>query len=122
MKAILALLSIGFLSMPLAHADDLRCGNQLLSTGATLYEAKAICGEPDNTIHRTEYNSITDEIAAPCTDRTHRARCTKSITRTVEVAIDEWTYDFGTNRFIAHLRFENGKLVSIRDGGYGQKK
>jgi Protein of unknown function (DUF2845) len=118
--AALALLAIGFFAMPLAQAD-VRCDNQLLSTGATMYEAKSICGEPDDAIHRTESRSTTEEVSTPCADRNHRARCSKSVTHTTEIVVDEWTYDFGTNRFIVYLRFENGRLVGIRDGGYGKK-
>lgn len=34
----------------------------------------------------------------------------RALEQTVEVAIDEWTYDFGPHRFVQHLTFEQGKL------------
>ena len=40
---------------------------------------------------------------------------------TVEVTIDEWTYDFGSNRFLQFLKFEQGRLVRLQSGSYGQK-
>jgi hypothetical protein len=43
------------------------------------------------------------------------------IEETVEVIVDEWTYDFGKNRFIRYLTFEQGKLVRITAGRYGRK-
>ncbi|BBA33994.1 uncharacterized protein sS8_2040 [Methylocaldum marinum] len=38
----------------------------------------------------------------------------------VPVMIDEWTYDFGSNRFVQLLRFENSRLVGIESLGYGR--
>ena len=40
----------------------------------------------------------------------------------IEVAIDEWLYDFGPQRFIQHLTFEQGKLVDVTSGKYGTKQ
>jgi hypothetical protein len=37
----------------------------------------------------------------------------------VIVTIDEWTYNLGPNDFMRVLNFVNGKLVDIREGGYG---
>ena len=33
--------------------------------------------------------------------------------------VEEWEYNFGTNRFLYYLRFENGKLMRITVGDYG---
>ena len=35
------------------------------------------------------------------------------------IRIEEWTYNFGSTRFIRFLRFENGLLRNISRGGYG---
>ncbi len=35
------------------------------------------------------------------------------------VQIDEWTYDFGPDRFLRILKFENGRLVGLEEDGYG---
>jgi hypothetical protein len=36
-----------------------------------------------------------------------------------EVIIEEWTYNFGSSRIQQYLRFENGKLMEIRNLGRG---
>jgi len=36
------------------------------------------------------------------------------------VTLDTWTYDFGPNRLVRVLTFEDGKLVAIRTGTRGQ--
>ena len=35
------------------------------------------------------------------------------------IMVEEWEYNFGTNRFLYYLRFENGKLIRITVGDYG---
>ena len=37
----------------------------------------------------------------------------------VTVDVEEWVYNLGPTRFMRILRFENGILKSIRNGGYG---
>lgn len=37
----------------------------------------------------------------------------------IDVVVEEWLYDFGRNRFQQLLRFENGRLVDIKELGYG---
>jgi hypothetical protein len=37
----------------------------------------------------------------------------------VTVAIEVWTYDFGRNRFLRFVRFEDGKVTAVETGGYG---
>ena len=104
-----------------AHADSIRCENKLVSPGASLYEVKAKCGQPDDALHRTEIRTITHEVSAPCANVQQRTKCSRSVESSIEVVIDELTYDFGSNRFIEYLRFENGRLLSITDGEYGKK-
>jgi hypothetical protein len=43
------------------------------------------------------------------------------VERAVEVAIEEWVYDFGTRRFLQHLTFEQGRLVRVESGERGHK-
>lgn len=37
----------------------------------------------------------------------------------VSVRSDEWTYNFGPDRFLYIVRFRHGKVYDIRTGGYG---
>jgi len=38
---------------------------------------------------------------------------------TIEVLIEDWNYDLGSNRLTRSLTFENGRLLNIRIGDYG---
>ncbi|HSU41365.1 MAG TPA: DUF2845 domain-containing protein [Polyangiaceae bacterium] len=106
---------------PRAAADSLRCGDRLASTGDSTYEVQSICGEPDAAVHRVEYRTVRIRVPAPCHDEHGCRRCDAEVERTVEVVVDDWTYDFGRNRFVEYVGFENGRLVSIREGSYGHK-
>ena len=37
------------------------------------------------------------------------------------VVIDEWTYDLGTHSLVRYLTFEQGRLLRVATGGYGNK-
>ncbi|MEO7035565.1 MAG: DUF2845 domain-containing protein [Polyangiaceae bacterium] len=41
--------------------------------------------------------------------------------QTIQIAIDRWTYAFGDNRFMEFAHFEQGNLVRVSTGAYGQK-
>lgn len=101
-----------------SQADSLRCGDRLASTGASLYDVKSICGAPDDMMHRTEYRTVRARVGGPCAPG---VRCGSVVEHTVEISIDEWTYDFGRRRFVQHLTFEQGELIAVRDGNYGHK-
>jgi hypothetical protein len=98
----------------------LRCGTRLVSLGDTQYEVQALCGPPDATQQQTEYRTVRRPIRVPCGD-TRRAWCRAEAEDTVEVAIEEWIYDFGPRRFLQHLFFEQGRLVRVETGDRGHK-
>jgi hypothetical protein len=104
-----------------ARADSLSCSGRIASTGDSRYEVKAICGEPDDATQRIEYRTLSGRVAGPCTRDGGKLRCSETREQVVEVVIDEWLYDFGKNRFIEHLTFEQGRLLSVRTGSYGHK-
>ncbi|MEY4577550.1 MAG: hypothetical protein RL701_2253 [Pseudomonadota bacterium] len=101
------------------HADDsMRCKNRIVSLGDTLYDVQALCGPPDFTEKRVERRAVGNQVRSNCAPG---ARCTSAIVDSIEVTIDQWTYDFGTNRFVQYLTFEAGKLIAVRTGNYGHK-
>jgi len=104
-----------------SQAEGLRCGDQLASTGASLYEVRTTCGDPDDAQHSTETRTIRQRVPAPCPPGSERKQCDAIVEQTVEIAVDKWTYDFGSNRFIEFARFEQGVLVSVTHGGHGHK-
>ncbi len=65
------------------------------------------CGEPDWK------ESHKQEIVEKLEEDTKR--------KTV-VTVEEWTYNFGPDKFIRIFTFRNGKLVDIRTDGYGYQE
>jgi len=98
---ILALMMIGWSVEALA----LKCPGGIISLGELKAEVHMKCGEPTLWDQRVEETSIT-------TRKGHYFQKT--------LTVDEWTYDFGTNRLVQILFFHDGKLVKIKSGGYGQ--
>lgn len=116
--------ALGLASVLLAgpsFADSLRCGDNLASTGDSLYEVRSICGEPDDAVHRVEYRTVRYLAPVPCHVENGYRRCSVEVERTVEVVIDDLTYDFGHDRFIEYLHFEDGRLLTVSEGSYGHK-
>lgn len=73
----------------------MRCGNQLVLEGMSRHEVRKRCGDPDD--HNLRYETIyrrnsLDEVVA------------------VEIEIEEWIYDLGSNRLDRRLIFVNGRL------------
>ena len=103
-----------------AAANGMRCDNRLVQPGDSTYDVKTLCGPPDDAQQRTEQrrvrHAVTRECAAP------GGRCSVLVEEVIDIVIDEWTYDFGPQRFLQYLTFEQGKLVLVRSGGYGHKQ
>jgi hypothetical protein len=118
-----ALLGLAALAAsPSAHADSLSCNARIVSTGDSRYEVRSVCGEPDDSTQRIEYRTVRGRVVGPCTRDGKKLRCSHTEESVIEVVIDEWTYDFGRNRFIQHLTFEQGRLATVKSGSYGHKR
>jgi hypothetical protein len=105
-----------------AAAEGLRCGDRLISNGDTLYKVRALCGEPDAADRRIVTRTERRRVQGPCfRDARGQVRCEQTSDVAIDVVVDEWTYDFGSERFIRYLTFENGRLVYVTTGGYGYK-
>lgn len=103
-----------------AAANGMRCQNKLVQPGDSQYEVKSLCGTPDDMQQRTERRRVARAVQRPCANGI--GYCTVMIEDEVEVVVDEWTYDFGPQRFIQFLTFEGGKLIHVRSGPYGRKQ
>ncbi|HYE35800.1 DUF2845 domain-containing protein [Methylocaldum sp.] len=86
----------------------LRCGSRLVTLGDYKLQVLSKCGEPIFTDSRIEFRVV----------RLYGSGL--EFERYVPVTIDEWTYNFGPNRFVQLLRFENGRLVDVESLGYGE--
>jgi hypothetical protein len=103
-----------------ASTGGMRCGTRLVSVGDTQYEVQALCGPPDASQQRTEFRTVRHPVRVPCADG-RKAWCTAFVEDAIEVAVEEWIYDFGTRRFLQHLTFEQGRLVKVESGERGHK-
>lgn len=104
-----------------AFADGMRCGTRLISDGDPMYQVRSICGTPDAQSHRIEMRTVRQWVSTPCLPHQMVGRCGYFTEITVQVNVDEWTYDFGPQQFIRTLLFEEQKLARITTGGYGIK-
>jgi hypothetical protein len=100
-----------------ARANGLRCENRWIGIGDSMYEVRSLCGSPDAVAQRVQQRTLKRVVAVPCPRGP--ARCAVVVQDTIEVSVDEWTYDFGPRRFVQHLLFESGKLVAVESGNYG---
>ena len=80
------------------------CRPEELNVGLDRYTVWAKCGEPLVKDQRVE----------------KRVRGNKHAQDVHYVNIDEWTYNFGTQRFMRLLRFENSRLIEIEEIGRGK--
>jgi hypothetical protein len=104
-----------FTTTSVAHADDtFRCPTgRLIRVGEPLADARGKCGPPSHSSQRTEKQRVR-ERGPDALDGTP-----VYIDREIDVAVEEWLFDQGNQRFVRALRFENGRLVSITTGRYG---
>ncbi len=78
-------------------------------------EVRNRCREPDDARTTVEFRTIREKVRRWVDGIAQEV----TVERTVEVPIEEWTYDFGRNRFVHFLHFEQGRLISVREGGKG---
>lgn len=98
-----------------AEGRSLRCEGRLVYIGDSKSEVLAVCGEPDEITQREEgHNTYFSQIYDYKTDRYRAPKGFKG-----PIRIERWTYDFGSNRFIRYLHFENGRLIRIESGEKG---
>ncbi len=91
-----------------AHAEGMRCGHRLVSEGDPPYRVESRCGPPLETRSWTELRSIRVRVGNVWVDRV------------VEVKYEQWTYDHGPDRLVRYVIFENGQLVKVNTGHYGE--
>ena len=87
-------------TVPARAADDtFRCGGKIMTTGMTMVDVLAKCGEP--TLRTVE--EVPQQVR----------RANGSTYTAGTVTVEVWTYDRGSSSFPALLRFEGGKVTSI---------
>ena len=113
MRLLLSCLAVlaAFAFIDPAPAQAMRCGTRLVREGDTPSQVRERCGEPNDIITTTETRSRT----------VHRrvSGVIVSDTVSVEVRVVQWVYNFGPQRFMRRLVFEDGLLVDIEELGRG---
>jgi uncharacterized protein DUF2845 len=107
-RFLATLLTLGIAVPLLAHADGLRCGSRLVSTGDTRASVRHKCGEPLDVTHKTLVRRPSYVF--------HR-----HVYYGDEVAVDveSWTYNFGPNKFMRRVRFVDGIVEDVETLDYG---
>ena len=86
-------------------AQALDCGTSLAVAGDPETRVRDVCGEPSSAASRVETRMQGGANGWPVV--------------WVSVRIDVWIYDFGPQRFMEELTFENGVLRQLRTLGRG---
>lgn len=81
------------------------CGDRIISTGDTKSEVLDKCGEP---YYRTSHD---EELREPLGETGFRK---------IVITVEEWTYNFGPQRFMRIITFRNGRVTDVRTGDYGR--
>jgi len=118
--AILGLLLLAIAEPALA----LRCGGKLVNKGTPQSKVLRYCGEPTAAQVRSIYRSGFPRAhlrhsPVRSGNRRHEHELLAADRATVEVIIEEWTYNFGPRRLMRLIRFENGIVTTIGQLGYG---
>jgi Protein of unknown function (DUF2845) len=91
----------------MAFGQSLRCSNKVISFGTTQAEVANLCGDPAQVDHKTIYNTVGTGVQSGFAQRTG------------EIQVEVWTYNFGPNKLMQRIRFEDGLVVQIQSLGYG---
>ena len=109
MYAIVALL-VALLFAPSARADGFSCGNRIVTEGMELYQVRNVCGEPAQITRTTILRRPIVWV---------RGRPYYASNEELPVPVETWLYDFGPQRLMRKLRFEDGVLARVDTLGYG---
>jgi hypothetical protein len=98
------LLALLFYALP---AQAFRCGVYVVTEGEHALSVLQKCGEPQYRDEHIEYREL--RIKGQGLEQA----------RFEPVRVEQWLYNFGPRMFMQQLRFENGKLMEIKNLNYG---
>jgi hypothetical protein len=98
-------------------ASDFSCDSKIVSVGDYRYDVLRKCGEPSHVEVWEEVRIRRD--FSPGLFETRIGFYQSQQFLTGSVTVEEWVYNLGSNRLIRYLRFENGRLIRITEGDYG---
>jgi hypothetical protein len=92
----------------LALGQSLRCDGKIISEGAARAKVAQLCGNPTQIDQKS--------LFVPLASTGYRGNQSPA---TVEVQVEVWVYNFGPDRLMQRIRFEDGLVVRIESIGYG---
>jgi Protein of unknown function (DUF2845) len=98
-----------------ASAQAMQCGNKLITRGDSIAKVATLCGNPSQVDH----TSIVRSSAATWVN----GQWVHSGAGQVEIPVEVWLYNFGSDKLMQQIRFEDGRVVKIEtlDFGYDEK-
>jgi len=108
------------------NALAMRCGNQLIDKGDTQAKVLRYCGEPVQAQQRLGIrsgvyrNSGTRFGGSPKTDLSFSRGYYLPYGRR-EVVVEEWVFNFGPNKFMRRVTFEDGIVEKVEELDYGYR-
>ncbi len=95
--------------------NSLRCPGStgLISIGDTESEVLDKCGEPTTNV-KIRIPGVYYGNPGEMGHEEYRRQIARE-----GAATQKWTYDFGPNKFVYYLSFQEGELYRIESGGYG---
>jgi hypothetical protein len=108
MRVLLLVLALAVPALVQA-SSSIRCDGGLVSAGDTKLDLLGKCGSP------TLRDARDEERGHVAVEREGGLGVGQKVTVTVE----QWTYDFGPQRFVYVATLEGGKVIAIERGGYG---
>lgn len=103
-----------------ASAQSLRCGEAVIAEGTAQAEVAARCGQPSQINRQTLYSEGAAALPGGAVPGKGLPVVPGIVTRSGnETAVETWVYNFGPDRLMQSIRFENGVVVKIESLGYG---
>jgi len=97
---------LGGYGYPKDGTNEFTCEEKIVSIGDSKADVFMKCGRPSWTNkYEEKFREILDDTRE----------------RIVSADIEEWTYNFGPNKFLRIFKFRNGRVVDIKTGGYGDE-
>jgi hypothetical protein len=112
---VLATAGVGTLAAAPARAEDsMRCGSKLISVRDGKDKVRSLCGEPSSV----SFQGVIRR-AARYEYGYGYGRYDYYGPGVIDMPVEVWTYNFGTNKLLRKLRFVGDELDEIRTDGYG---
>lgn len=103
------------------------CHDSLVETGMYKQEVLSRCGNPENIDTHIEKRAVNNAAGVSqyyggggAAYPNGALNMEQQQYYEIDIVVEEWFYNFGRRRFQQLLRFENGKLVDIKELGYGR--